>query len=509
MAIETYRWIGRTLGAILSILTLYVVFQVYLAQQYAIALFILAIWGLGVYVFLSQKAYSYRYMFSGLLTFFTFIVLPLIYTLYISFTNQSAGNLLTFDRAQRVLLSETYLSGDKKYQFSFYQTQAEPQTGRLYFVDKADKSQTFVSELITLSGEAPILTSASSTSFEPEGEKLPFRAMVKLRNLLKLVSVEMPDGSQINLSSLREFAPKTPLYELGDDDALTNLQNGTVYRPDFETGYYANEKGERLVPGFRIGVGVYNYVRVVTEPAISQPFFKVFIWTIIFAGFSVSITLILGMVLAALLEWPMLRFRKLYRTLLILPYAVPAFISILVFRGLFNSNFGEINLVLDALLGIRPEWFADPFLAKVMVILVNIWLGYPYMMIVSTGILQSIPTQLYEASALDGAGTIQNFTRITAPLIIRPLLPLLISSFAFNFNNFVLIFLLTQGRPDMSEALTPVGHTDILVSYTFRLAFNSTEPEFGFASAIAVMIFVIVAVLSIVSMRLTNAEQAK
>ena len=128
---------------------------------------------------------------------------------------------------------------------------------------------------------------------------------------------------------------------------------------------------------------------------------------------------------------------------------MPGFISILIFKGLFNQSFGEINLVLEQLLGIKPTWFTDPLLAKAMILIVNVWLGYPYMMILCMGLLKAIPDDLYEASALDGATPMQNFFRITLPLLIKPLTPLLIACFAFNFNNFVLIQLLTNGGPNM------------------------------------------------------------
>ena len=128
---------------------------------------------------------------------------------------------------------------------------------------------------------------------------------------------------------------------------------------------------------------------------------------------------------AVALSWPALRGRGVYRTLLFLPYAVPAFISIPIFRGLFNENLGEINLVLDMLFGVRPGWFSDATLARSMVLLVNTWLGYPYMMILAMGLLKAIPEDLYEASALAGAKPWDNLWRITLPLVARPMAPLL------------------------------------------------------------------------------------
>jgi maltose/maltodextrin transport system permease protein len=205
-----------------------------------------------------------------------------------------------------------------------------------------------------------------------------------------------------------------------------------------------------------------------------------------------------------LLNWEALPFKGAYRLVLFLPYAVPGFISILVFKGLFNQNLGEINLILNGLFGIRPAWFSDPFLAKCMLLFVNVWLGFPYMMVLCSGLIKSIPADLYEASAVVGAGPWVNFRRITLPLILKPLTPLLISAFAFNFNNFVLISLLTGGRPDQLDTTLPAGTTDILVSYTWRIAFQDSGQQFGLASAISTVIFLIVAAVTLVQMRFTR-----
>jgi maltose/maltodextrin transport system permease protein len=186
---------------------------------------------------------------------------------------------------------------------------------------------------------------------------------------------------------------------------------------------------------------------------------------------------------------------------------VPSFISILIFKGLFNQNLGEINLILNGLFGIRPQWFADPILAKVMILIVNTWLGFPYMMVVCMGLIKAISADLYEASAVAGAGPLTNFFQITAPLIVKPLTPLLISAFAFNFNNFVLIALLTGGRPDFLDITVPAGTTDILVSYTMRIAFGDSGQQFGLASAISTVIFFLVAAVTLVQMRFTRMAE--
>jgi maltose/maltodextrin transport system permease protein len=202
------------------------------------------------------------------------------------------------------------------------------------------------------------------------------------------------------------------------------------------------------------------------------------------------------------MNWEAIRGKTGYRIALFLPYAVPAFISIPVFRGLFNENLGEINLVLDHLFGVRPGWFSDATLARAMVLIVNTWLGYPYMMILCMGLIKAIPGELYEASALVGAGAWMNLWRITLPLIARPMAPLLVASFAANFNNLTLVALLTNGAPDYLDTAVPVGATDLLASYTYRIAFQDSGQHYALACAIASVVFLIVATLAVANLRL-------
>jgi maltose/maltodextrin transport system permease protein len=243
-------------------------------------------------------------------------------------------------------------------------------------------------------------------------------------------------------------------------------------------------------------VGWTNFQRVLFNDGIRGPMLQIFLWTVAFALLSVVGSFTVGMLLASILQWPHLRGKSVYRIMLILPYAVPAFISILVFRGLFNQNFGEINLILRALFGIQPEWFTNAALTRTMLVLVNVWLGYPYMMLLAMGYLQSVPQDHYKAAALEGAGPLRSFFSITLPQVLPPFTPLLISSFAFNFNNVVLILLLTRGAPDIPGTLVPAGQTDILGSFTFRMSFNDAGQSFGIAGAISTMIFILVAVLA-------------
>lgn len=505
--VDSAKIVKWSLFVVAVLAALYLVTIMYWAGQALLAFACLCGFSLAFFVYLAKRTYAYRYMFPGLAGMAIFVLFPMVYTVAIGFTNYSSpDHLQTFERATQVLLDQTYTPpGGTNYAYSLHradeglQLLLQPQGSEERFITPPMDVDNLVTsnEVVTVEAEA-LLT-------EP-GEPLAMKEVIRLRETLDAISVQFPDGSSATRKGLREFTSRQPLYVRNADGTLTNQQTGEILTPNFETGFYETSGGQTIRPGFRTGVGFANFIRTFADPAFQGPFLQIFVWTVMFAGLTVVFTLIVGLTLACLLEWEALRFRKVYQTLLFLPYAVPAFISILVFRGLFNNNFGEINRILDAVLGIQPDWFSDPLLAKTMILIVNTWLGYPYIMVLCMGLIKSIPGDLYEASAIAGIGPWQNFTRITAPLLVKPLTPLLIASFAFNFNNFVLIALLTGGRPDIIGARVPAGTTDILVSYTYRIAFEDSGRNFGLAAAISTLIFVLVAIMAIVQIRMTKAS---
>ncbi|MRR30960.1 ABC transporter permease subunit, partial [bacterium] len=194
------------------------------------------------------------------------------------------------------------------------------------------------------------------------------------------------------------------------------------------------------------------------------------------------------------------------RTLLLIPYTIPSVITILIWRGMLNPEFGVVNRMLESLFGWAPPWTTEPFWARCAILLVNLWLGFPYMMLITSGALQSIPGDLYEAATVDGANNWKRFTKITLPLLLVAVGPLLISSFIFNFNNFGLIYLFIGGGPPIAGASTQAGHTDILISYVYNLAFASggRGVQYGLASAISLILFIIVSTITLMQYRLTN-----
>jgi maltose/maltodextrin transport system permease protein len=524
--------------------------------------------GLGFFVYTARAAYTYRYLFPGLAGIGLFLVLPLIYTVWLGFTNYGSKNLLTFERATEVLLGEVAQGDAVRYLFTLHPDgggfrvilrtgepddaaapggEAPPAgsatapgsdapagsatagaapgsgapagsapagaappggSGAIPPAPPRAPPGVFVTPPLPLVAVAPAgiaVKPLDGSGFAP-GDPLPLKDVIAHSDALKAITVKFPDGTSAAMVSLREFAPYEPVFQRNADGSLTDRKTHERLTANLATGFYEKPDGTPVEPGFRAFVGGHNFARMFTDEKFRGPFFRVFVWTVVFAGLTVLLTAALGMMLAELLSWEGLRFAGLYRILLFLPYAVPSFISILVFKGLFNRNFGEINMILGAVVHLRPDWTGNAMLARLMILMVNTWLGYPYIMLLCMGLQKSIPRDLYEASALAGAGPLTNFFHITWPLIRKPLTPLLVSSFAYNFNNFVLIYLLTAGRPDFLDTNVPAGETDILVSYTYRIAFVDSGQNFGLAAAISTLIFVMVAILSVINLRLTKAN---
>lgn len=290
----------------------------------------------------------------------------------------------------------------------------------------------------------------------------------------------------VNRQSLKYY-PKT--------DTVKNLITGVTYTDDGK-GNFRNgtDAKDYLDPGWKVGVWFDNFTSLFNDPKVREPLIQVFIWTIAFSVLTVITQFSLGLLVAIAMD-KKIRGRGIYRSLMILPYAMPSIMSILIWGGMLDDN-GAINQVL----GTNIIWLHDPILAKVSVLLVNLWLGFPYFYLISSGSLQAIPKELAESASIDGAHPRQIFRLITLPLLLRMLTPLLIASFAFNFNNFNIIYLLTGGGPSF-EFGSVAGATDILISYTYKIAFGSTVQDYGLASAISVVIFVIVASISMYGIR--------
>jgi arabinogalactan oligomer / maltooligosaccharide transport system permease protein len=235
----------------------------------------------------------------------------------------------------------------------------------------------------------------------------------------------------------------------------------------------------------------------------------VFLWNVLFAVSTVLINTVVGVFLAVLLNNPNLRLRSMYRTLLIVSWALPTVITIQVWRGFLNQSFGAINrlLMLFDITSSPINWLlGNEWWARAAILLVNLWLGFPFMMTATLGALSAIPTEIYEAAKIDGATPWQAFWGVTAPLLRTALVPITLTGFAFNFNNFGLIFLLTDGGPPVDWGSATARGTDILVTWAYNSAFR-TQGGLAYAvgSAISLLIFAITVAVSLINFRVTGA----
>jgi ABC-type sugar transport system permease subunit len=457
-----------------------------------------------ILVFLRSHLQPFRWMALGIGLTVLFTLYPILYTFYIAYTNMGDGHLLTQQQAVARLESELYLPEEGvTYAYAAYQN-AEGQVALWLQSESGTPILATESELRTDVAPGTGGVGALGEDGFPlaiEGyTRMAQRDLVPNLSTLSQINFGGESGA-VRILSIREAATLQPLYRY-ENGTIINQETGVVYAP--VEGTFTSPTGDELTPGFVTFIGFTNFVRFLTNEAIRGPLLQIVIWNFAFAFLSVLLSFGLGLVVTLLFED--LPGNKFIRTLLIIPYPIPALVSVLIWRSLLNPDVGIISQTLESIFGSSPAWFLDPFWAKAAIVLINIWLSYPYFFVITAGALRSIPTDLTDAAVVDGASSWQRFTRITLPLLLNILTPLLIASFAFNFNNFNLIYIFNEGGPPMARALLPVGHTDILISFVYKLAFvSSSTTDYGLAAAISFILFLIVGGITFVQIRATRA----
>lgn len=251
-------------------------------------------------------------------------------------------------------------------------------------------------------------------------------------------------------------------------------------------------------------VGLKNFFDLFQLESWRQTFFTVLSWTIIWTFVATTFQVALGMFLAILVNQKDVKGKAIIRTVFILPWAVPAFVSILVFAGMFNESFGAINRDILGFFGIDPiPWMTEAMYTKIALIMIQTWLGFPFIFAMTTGVLQSIPEELYEAATVDGATNFQKFKSITLPLVLFATAPILITQYTFNFNNFNIIYLFNGGGPAVPGA--NAGGTDILISWIYSL--TMTSAQYSKAAAITMLLSLIVIGVALWQFKRTKSFQ--
>lgn len=459
-------------------------------------------------VILRRDMYPLRWMLIGLVMMVLFSIYPNLFTIFVAFTNFGDGHLLAKDQAIVQIQRERYLpEGGAAFRWTAFER--EDGVYALWLVDTAGVGYLALPDepLVQLaSGEAGV------GELDSSGVPVTIEGYTRLNPITLAAGAgdEVRDilfgtGDQaVQIRSPQEAAALQPLY-LYDEarDVMINQETGIEYTPI--DGTFTATNGAELRPGFQAVVGVENFTRFFNSPALQGPLVRIITWNFAFAFLSVFMTFSLGLIIALIYNDPSFPGKKLIQSFLLIPYTIPSLITILIWRGLLNTQVGIINRTLTNLIGTAPPWTEDQWWAKVAILLVNLWLGYPYFMLICSGALQAIPSELYQAAEVDGASIWQRFRKITLPLLLVAVGPLLVASFTFNFNNFNLIYLFIQGGPPIAGATTRAGHTDILISYVYNLAFAGGRGfDYGLASAVTIVIFFIVGAITLLQFRYTQ-----
>ena len=475
--------------------------------------FLAAIWLVTVVLvatYATGRALPAKYLVPGTLMLAVFVVVPIVLTAQTSFTNYGDGTRNDKQATVEQIVGSSVTRADDSTQYNL--TIAAEDGGdatsgpfTFYLVPQGDPETVFQGTPDGLESDPDGVTLDNGRVSAVEGYSvLNIRQISAAADALDEIAIPTDTGSFIvrdGTSEAFEGAPNLVYDE--DADTITDSGEGTVYmaQQQGDREYFVDETGERLSDqSWTANVGTSNFERIFTDSRISSSFLEIFVWTVVFATLSVVGTFLLGLFFAIALNDPRMRGQKIYRALLILPYAIPGFISLLLWSSFYNQDFGLIN----DLTGLNINWFGGATTAKIAVLITNLWMGFPYMFLVSTGALQAIPEDLTEAARIDGASGFAGFRRITFPLLLITVAPLLVATFAFNFNNFGAIFLLTGGGPFSPDNPT-AGGTDILISYTYRLAFGAGGVQIGFASAVSVVLFVITGVIAALQFRATRS----
>ncbi len=476
---------------------------VLLTRHHWVAVAVLAVaTGLIDLVYLSRRSVSMpaKFLVPGTILLIGLQVVPIIYTVRVAFTNYSTGHIATkSDAIKQIEVTSLQPPANGK---TYTMAVARDSSGKVVLIlqdDATKKDFVGTQKSLTPLPAGDVKSGGGGIASAKGYTVLHGLALFELDKTLQTYVVPVGKAAGIRpatTSTAIELEP-TLRYD-AKRDVFIKLSDGTVYR-DNGRGEYIHGT-DALEPGWKANIGAKNFSRIVNDPIVRSPFLRVFAWTFVFAAAVVAFSFSIGLFLAIALDKQGMRFQRIYRSVLIIPWAIPGFLSLLVWAGLLNDQFGVVNRIFH----ISVPWLFGANWARVSCILVSTWLTVPFFFVVSMGALQSIPEELTEAARVDGGGPFQIFRRVTLPLLLVAVAPLMISSFALNFNNFNNIYLLTGGGP-FSGSSAVAGSTDILISYTYKIAIATGKGnDYGLASAVTIIVFFITAIISTIGFSQTK-----
>ncbi|MFP7761738.1 ABC transporter permease subunit [Marisediminicola sp. LYQ85] len=459
-------------------------------------------------VYFTKRALPLKYLLPGLAFLAVFQIFIFGYTAYIAFTNYGSGHAGT----QQQAVEATLIQGERRVDSSpTYPMAVVERLGELGLaiaddtggvqVGSAESGLAAVDGATLGSSGAP--TEVPGWSVIPRAQLLTDTALQQeVAELRVPVSDDPNDGSVRTRDGTTGAVYTSTLVWDEAGQTISDTASGTVYTAT-EDGRFVADDGTELPTGWYVNVGFDNFLRLFANADLAQPLLMVTGWTFAFAILSVGISFAIGLLVALVFNDPRVRARKFLRTLFILPYAFPAFMSALLFRGMFNPEFGVINDLF--FFGADINWLGDPWLARMAVLWVNVWLSYPYWFLVCTGALQALPGDTLEAASIDGAGRGRVLRSIILPLLLVATAPLAIASFAFSFNNFTVIYMFNNGGPAIPGAPYALGSTDILISAIYDISgVSGGAADYGLASALSIVVFVVIGIISAIAFRQTH-----
>lgn len=458
-----------------------------------------------ILTYIRRQFSPWKWLAVGIALSLLFTLYPLLYTLYLSITNMGSGHLMSKQQAISRLEQQLYLPEDGQT-YGWVAFESDAGSYALWLTSEDGDGH------LAIPGE-PLSQPQSGEQgvgeLDDDGIPLTIDGYQRLetsdvvRLITQLSQIDFGAGEDVvRVNSLREAAELVPKFLYNPaEDVIVDQETGVIYTPI--EGTFTAETDEELAPGFITFIGTYHFERFLGNPGFREPLLSMLLWNIGFAFFSVAISFVVGLTVTILFDD--LPGQRIIRALLIIPWPIPVLVSILIWRSMLNPDLGFVAPMLEAIFGSSPSWFQDKNWTRFAVIMINVWLSYPYFYVISAGAIRAIPSEIYDAAVVDGANGWNKFRHITLPLLLKILMPLLIASFTFNFNNFNVIYIFNYGNPPMAGTVVPMGHTDILISFVYRLAFvTSNVTNYGLAAAITVMLFVIVAIMVIFQIRFAN-----
>jgi len=490
-------------------------------EKYAFAVFLTAVAVLINWIYLRRGGLPAKYLAPGVILLIAFQVYVVIFSGYISFTNYGALHNGSYTEALDAIQQAAVepIEGATEYEIKV----VKAEDGAILFLAlDFNTSKFFIGgenyavhpwrEITAADGlvtdESGYPTSFSGVKFLTDDEITDIEPGV--------TTIKIPLGPNLDTDGFVAtadafFAQQNRFSYIYDESkkSMTRLSDNKVFPANESVGFFKSADGEILSEvGWQVRVGWKNYQKIFGDKDLRGPLSGIILWTFMFALLSVLSTFILGLALALIFNDERIRGLRIYRAIFILPYAFPAFLSAYVWRGMFNTEDGFINRSILGFMGEdnRIPWLEQQGPARAAVLLVNLWLGFPYMFLICTGALQAIPNDLTEAASIDGASPWKVVKLIKLPLLLVSLAPLLIASFAYNFNNFGAVYLLTGGGPFLNPTVAvDAGATDILITFVYRIAFSGSQgADYGLASAFSVLIFFLIGTISFLSFKRTR-----